>query len=54
MPLPRTDTLEDARFQDSQFVKGPPYVRFYAGAPLVSLQLMHLLPLEPAAAHSAT
>lgn len=30
------DTLEDARFVDSQFVKGPPHVRFYSGAPLVS------------------
>jgi hypothetical protein len=30
------DTLEDARFVDSQFVKGAPHVRFYAGAPLVS------------------
>jgi hypothetical protein len=24
------------RFQHSQFVEGPPHVRFYAGAPLVS------------------
>lgn len=30
------DTLEDARFVGSQFVKGEPHVRFYAGAPLVS------------------
>ncbi|KAL4457312.1 hypothetical protein ABPG75_012177 [Micractinium tetrahymenae] len=30
------DTLEDARFQESQFVKGPPHVCFYAGAPLIS------------------
>eukprot|EP00887_Chlorella_sp_A99_P002292 scaffold10.g2292.t1 len=39
-PMPRSkvvpDTLEDARFQASQFVAGPPYVRFYCGAPLVS------------------
>jgi hypothetical protein len=30
------DTLEDARFCNSQFVKGEPHVRFYSGAPLVS------------------
>ena len=30
------DTLEDARFVSSQFVRGEPHVRFYAGAPLVS------------------
>jgi hypothetical protein len=29
------DTLEDARFCNSQFVKGEPHVRFYSGAPLV-------------------
>ena len=33
---PCVDTLEDARFVGSQFVKGEPHVRFYAGAPLVS------------------
>lgn len=25
------DTLQDARFIHSQFVEGPPHVRFYAG-----------------------
>ncbi|KAL4459136.1 hypothetical protein ABPG75_014001 [Micractinium tetrahymenae] len=30
------DTFEDARFQHGQFVRNPPYVRFYTGAPLVS------------------
>lgn len=29
------NTMEDVRFQGSQFVAGPPYIRFYAGAPLV-------------------
>lgn len=29
------DTLEDARFQRNQFATGPPFVRFYCGAPLV-------------------
>lgn len=31
------DTLEDARFCNSQFVKGEPHVRFYSGAPLVRI-----------------
>ncbi|KAL4452747.1 hypothetical protein ABPG75_008409 [Micractinium tetrahymenae] len=30
------DTLEDPRFCGSQFVKGEPHVRMYAGAPLVT------------------
>ncbi|KAL4427122.1 hypothetical protein ABPG77_001126 [Micractinium sp. CCAP 211/92] len=30
------DTMEDARFQRNQFATGPPFVRFYCGAPLVS------------------
>ncbi|GAB4819657.1 hypothetical protein N2152v2_006703 [Parachlorella kessleri] len=30
------DTLDDARFQQNEFVAGPPHVRFVAGAPLVA------------------
>ncbi|WP_442853448.1 GAF domain-containing protein [Arthrobacter sp. L77] len=28
------DLLEDERFQNSPFVVGPPFIRFYAGVPL--------------------
>lgn len=30
------DTLEDARFRDSPLVQGAPFIRFYAGTPLLS------------------
>lgn len=32
------DPLHDNRFKDNPFVVGQPYIRFYAGAPLESLQ----------------
>jgi hypothetical protein len=32
------DALQDARFRSNAFVVGPPFVRFYAGAPIASAE----------------
>lgn len=35
-PLIVPDTMKDPRFQDMELMRGPPFIRFYAGAPLIS------------------
>lgn len=36
VPDTLSDTLSDPRFADNPFVTGPPYIRYYIGAPIVA------------------
>jgi GAF domain-containing protein len=36
------DALADERFKDNPFVTGAPFIRFYAGAPLIFLENIRL------------
>lgn len=51
-PLIVPDTMNDPRFRDMELMKGPPYIRFYAGVPLFSpegaaLGSLCVIDLEP-------
>lgn len=41
-PLVVLDATADARFRDNPFVTGEPHIRFYAGAPLIDDEGVHL------------
>lgn len=41
-PLVVRDALDDARFRENPMVTSDPYIRFYAGSPLISLEGFNL------------
>ncbi len=56
-PLVLLDTLADPRFSNNPLVVGPPYIRFYAGAPLyygdqIRLGALCIMDTKPRAAES--
>lgn len=51
-PMIVPDTMNDPRFRDMELMKGPPFIRFYAGVPLISpegvgLGALCVIDLEP-------